>query len=71
VPGRQGEHEQRHELGQPDPAQVQRAAVQGVDLPADGHLEHLQANAHGQQRQPPPPEAGDAQRGREVLHADG
>ena len=52
-PGGQRQHEQRHELGQPDPAQIERAAVQRVDLPADHHLEHLEADAHPEQGQPP------------------
>jgi hypothetical protein len=42
VPGYEGEEERRKELREPDVAQVQRSLRQGVDLPADGDVHHLQ-----------------------------
>ena len=66
----QGEHEQRHELGQPDSPQVKRRAVLGIDLPADRHVEHLQADAHPQERQPPQTVVAHLQGRAEPSHAD-
>jgi len=40
----------------PDPAEVKRAVVLGIHLPADGDLEHLQAGVHSEHGLPPQPE---------------
>ena len=65
LPRREREHEQRHELRQPDPAEIERAPVQGVDLPADHHLERLQADPHPEQGQPPQAKIALLERGTE------
>src|SRR5207237_1198068 len=44
------EQRQRHELGQADQAEVERRAVNRVDLPADRDGDHLAAKAHREQR---------------------
>ena len=62
------EHEHRHELRQPDPPEVQRGPVLGVDLPADRHLEHLQAEPHAERGQPPQPEVPDLQSWADTSH---
>lgn len=50
--GGQRQQDHRHELGEPDPAEIQRAVVELVDLPADRHRGHLRAEAHEDQRDP-------------------
>ena len=71
VTGGEGEQEHGQELGQSDPAEIQGRAVLGVDLPADRHLEHLEADHHPQHGQPPEAEVTLLQRGPEALHGLG
>ena len=46
------EQEQRQKLGEPDQPEIERRAVDRVDLPADGDDDHLAAEACRQQRNP-------------------
>src|ERR1019366_2924625 len=48
----QRQHDRRHELDQPDQAEIERAVGELVDLPADGHGQHLVAHGGGEPRQP-------------------
>ena len=48
LPARQREDEDRTELKQADQAEVERAVVDVVDLPADGHRDHLAPEVHRQ-----------------------
>ena len=52
MPGRKCEQGQRHELRQPDQAEIEGALVDVVHLPADDDGGHLAAQAHRQQRHP-------------------
>ena len=58
-----------HELGQPDPPEVECAPVLRVDLPADRHLDRLEADAHPEQGQPPEAEIAHLERGTEASQA--
>ena len=49
---RQREQRQRDELHQPDQAEVERVAVDRVDLPADRDRDHLPAEAEHEDRDP-------------------
>ena len=53
VAGREREDEHRRELEQADETEVEGLVVLGVDLPADRHVDHLQADERGQRRDPP------------------
>jgi hypothetical protein len=50
--GRQRQHDRRHELHQADQAQVERAAGDRVDLPADRHRQHLETETGGDPGEP-------------------
>ncbi len=52
LPGRQREHEQRHELGQADQPEVERGAVDRIHLPADRDRRHLRAEPAREDRDP-------------------
>jgi hypothetical protein len=67
--GGQGQHEHRQELGEADPTEVERAVLLGVDLPADGHLQHLEADPHADHGQPPEAEIPHLQRRAESSHS--
>jgi hypothetical protein len=67
--GGKRQHEERNELGETDPPEVQGAAMQCVHLPPDSHLEHLQTDAHPEQRQPPETEVALLERGSEASQA--
>ena len=64
LPGREREERQRQELHQPDEAEVERVAVDRVDLPADRDREHLRREPVREERRPEKPEVADLQRGR-------
>jgi len=44
MPDQQREHDRRHELDQPDHAEIEGAVGEFVDLPADGERRHLVAH---------------------------
>src|SRR6185437_92358 len=52
VADQQRQHDRRHELNEPDQAEIERAVGQLVDLPADGHSQHLIAHGGGEPRDP-------------------
>ena len=52
VAGREGEQRQGQELGKADQAKVERALVDGVDLPADRDRHHLACEARREDRRP-------------------
>ena len=52
LPGRQREERQRQELHEPDEPEVERVAVDRVDLPADRDGEHLRREAVREERTP-------------------
>src|ERR1035441_1055140 len=68
-----GQCEQEHgqKLSQADPPEVEGRAVLRVDLPADRHLEHLEADHHPEQTEPPEAEIALPERGPETAHAGG
>ena len=65
--GRQREQRQRHELGQPDQAEVECALVDRVDLPADCDCDHLGRKPGGEEAAPQPPEVAVVKRGRQLT----
>ena len=67
LPRRKREDRQRQELHQADEAEVERVAVDRVDLPADRDREHLRREAVREERRPEKREVADLQRGREAL----
>ncbi|MDT4872495.1 hypothetical protein FQZ97_1076810 [compost metagenome] len=50
--GEEDEQDPREKLDQADQAQVEHVAGQGVQLPADGHGEHLEAAGGAHPGQP-------------------
>jgi len=65
------QRQQRHgrELREPDQAEVERAVVDQVDLPADRHRDHLHREARRQHRRPEPAEVAVLEGGRERDHS--
>ena len=52
VSGDQHQQERRNELGKPDEPEVERAARQSIDLPADADRQHLVRDHRGDAREP-------------------
>ena len=65
--GRQGQHEQRRELEQPDQPEVERLVVDAVDLPADSDRDHLAAEVHRAHGDDEDAEVAALHRGRQSL----
>ena len=65
--GRQCEQWQRHELGQPDEPEVERAPVDRIDLPADGDRNHLGRKPGGEESAEQPPEVAVVKRRRQLT----
>jgi hypothetical protein len=64
MPGRQCKHELGNELGEPDQPEVEGAAADGVDLPADGDVDDLAAESVGEYRGEEVAVVAGAERGR-------
>ena len=62
LPGRQGEEQDRQELGEADQPQIEGAVVDRVHLPADRDRGHLHRDARAEHRRPEPPELAVMQR---------
>jgi hypothetical protein len=52
VAGREREQRDRHELGEADQAEMERAVADRVHLPADRDLRHLQGEPRAEDRRP-------------------
>jgi hypothetical protein len=63
MPGRQRKQHRRHELHQPDQAQVERTAGDRIDLPADRHRQHLESETRRDARKPERDERGVSEQG--------
>ena len=64
---REREDRQRHEFREPDEAEVERVAVDRVDLPADRDDEHLQREAVRERGRPEQREVAQPQRGGQAV----
>ena len=69
VASRQREDRQRHEFREPDEPEIERVAVDGVDLPTDRDDEHLERESVGERGDPEQCEVAQLERGGQaVLH---
>ena len=68
LPGRQGEQQDRQELGEADQSQIEGAVADRVHLPADRNGSHLHREARAEHRRPEPAEVAVEQRWRQRRH---